>query len=234
MHLPCTIRTYSVLFRPIGFFASHRYVPLSVLFRKLMLRTLPLTTIRSGSGSSPPSFVHNTGSGLLGPRWDFYSDTWSVYTQCILETVTNGQYPATKEYLIIIWVTGYSENLLQPTHQMETTNQREGTGRKGRGTKRETEQYWKIPPINKKITIFLKALVRFQGAQFSKTFGKQHFCVMSSVVLCSWQASEILWAGWGRYKWFANGFLNYLDYSHSQVYLNVLSVFSEAGISVIK
>lgn len=149
MHLPCTIRTYSVLFRPIGFFASHRYVPLSVLFRKLMLRTLPLTTIRSGSGSSPPSFVHNTGSGLLDPRWDFYSDTWNVYIQLILETVANGLYPPTKEYLMIIWVIGYNENLLQPTKQTEATKESEGTGRERRGTERETEQYQKTPSINK-------------------------------------------------------------------------------------
>lgn len=64
-YLPCTMRTYSALLWPMVLVASHRYVPLSVLFRKRIFSSLPLTTIRSGSGNSPPSFVHKTGSGLL-------------------------------------------------------------------------------------------------------------------------------------------------------------------------
>lgn len=55
----------------------------------------------------------------------------------------------TKEYLMIIWVIGYNENLLQPTKQTEATKESEGTGRERRGTERETEQYQKTPSINK-------------------------------------------------------------------------------------
>lgn len=52
-----------------------------------MLRTLPLTTILSGSGSSPPSFVHNTGSGLLDPKQrNLIRDMKDVYATHIAET----------------------------------------------------------------------------------------------------------------------------------------------------
>lgn len=64
IHLPFIIKMYSALFLPMELVASHRYVPLSVLFKKVIVNSLPFTTILSGSGSSPPSFVHNTGSGL--------------------------------------------------------------------------------------------------------------------------------------------------------------------------
>lgn len=61
---PYTNSAYSSLLVPRWFLASHRYVPLSVLLRFVMISSLPSTIIRSTSGSTPPSFVHNTRSGL--------------------------------------------------------------------------------------------------------------------------------------------------------------------------
>lgn len=63
-YLPYTYRVNSSLLVPRWLLASQRYVPLSVLFSVVMMRSRPSTIIRSISGSSPPSFVQNTGSGL--------------------------------------------------------------------------------------------------------------------------------------------------------------------------
>ena len=84
---PCTMRTYSALLWPMVFVASHRYVPLSVLLRKRMFSSLPLTTIRSGSGNSPPSFVHKTGSGLLDLNTHINKKYMKCYIFCELSNL---------------------------------------------------------------------------------------------------------------------------------------------------
>lgn len=63
-HSPYTYSLYSAMSVPRELLASQRYVPLSVLLSDVMTSSLPSTIMRSTSGSSPPSFVQITGSGL--------------------------------------------------------------------------------------------------------------------------------------------------------------------------
>lgn len=91
---------------------------------------------------------------------------------------------------------------------MGTTKESERTSkekkRTEKGNQMELEQA-KIFPKSKTGACMVSGFTVWQDTWQAK-WKQLSICVMSNMVLCGWQASEIMQAGWSKCKWFINGF----------------------------